>query len=308
MHRYIADIRAYDLFNNISTLAVIVSSLFYFKTKRKSIGLYSRLAIHFSSRRSALLGKNVEIILVSLESLVLAGVTLISPLFNKPFGNLVGTGVNYFGLLSTVSLILFIASLVLMANPLKQIDIATMFLPVHLFFIKIACFCQGCCWGIPWEYGPYNHRPGATGNQVPVQAIEVFWAMVIFIFLLKYRKKAKTGTMFPMYMLLYCSTRFCSEFLRREQNVWWIFKTYHLLCLTGIAVALLMLLFVKLFGDKLSVYFDNLCNNFELKVVQKEELKAIKLAEEKAQAEAAEIERLEKVRRAREKAKARRKK
>ncbi len=303
MHQNFGDLNAYNLFNTISVVATIISSLFYFKTKRKSISLYSRYAIYFASRKSAFWGKTVEIILVLLESLILAGVTLLSPLSNNSFGELVGTGVNYFGLLSTFSIILFIASLILVANPLKQIDVATMFLPVHLFFIKIACFCQGCCWGIPWEYGPYNHNLNHPGNQVPVQAIEAFWAVAILVFLLIYRKKAKTGTMFPMYMILYSATRFFSEFFRREENVLWIFKTYHLLCLAGIAVGLLMLLVVKLFGDKISAFFDKPHKNFELKVAQKEEQKALKLADETA----AEIERLEKVRIARAKAKARKK-
>ncbi len=308
MHQFIGEQWAYNLFNNIAIYATIISSLFYFKSKRKSISLYSRRAIYFVSRASGFLGKFVEIILVSLESAVFAGIALLSTNFNWPFGNLVGTGANYFGMLFSVSVIWFLISLIFIANPLKQIDIATMFLPTHLFLVKIACYCQGCCWGIPWEYGPYNHHPDHPGNQVPVQAIEAFWAVLIFIFLLCYRKKAKTGTMFPMYMILYGGTRFFSEFFTAAYpDIIGPFNTYQLLCVLSIIIGIILLIIVKLFGDKMQAVFEKPHKKFELMVAEKEEQDAIKLARKKAQAEADEIKRLKNIKHAREKAKARKK-
>ena len=307
MHQFFGDQLAYNLFNNISICAAIISSLFYFKSKRKSVSLYSRYAVFYTSRISTLLGKIVEIILVSLESVVLAGVAILSTTLNQPFGNLVGTGANYFGTLFFVSILWFLISLILIANPLKQIDIATMFLPPFLFFVKLACFCQGCCWGIPWEHGLYNHHPDHPGYQVPVQAFEAFWAVAIFIFLLWYRKKAKCGTMYPMYMILYSATRFCSEFFRREENVVWIFKTYHLLCIAGFIIGLALLLIMRKHGERLSDFFENPHIKFEQKVAEYEEKKLIEQIENEAKAKADEIERKEKARLARERAKARKK-
>lgn len=268
MHTHFGDIEAYNLFNTLSAIIAILSSLFYYKSKQKIMGLHSRYIIYFASRKNEKSEKAVKVIFFSLESILMGYIVVIASNFNKPFGDFVGTGFNYFGLLSTVSIFWFVLSAILVVNPLKQIDIAVMFLPVHLFFVKLACFFQGCCYGIPWEYGPYNYVYGQ--NQVPVQLIEAFWALLIFIFLIKYRKKAKTGTMFPIYVILYCSTRFFSEFLRREENVLWIFKTYHLLCLAGIAVALLMLLIVKLFGDKISAFFEKPHTKFDLKIAEKQ--------------------------------------
>lgn len=270
MHRYFGDVVAYDLFNMLGFIMAMISSLFYFKSKRNVMGLHSKRVIFLASRINRYLGKVVEVVLASVESLLMAFMIDRATYTNRPFGELVGTGADYFGLLSTVSFFWIALSLILVVNPLKQMDITTMSLPVYLFFVKLACFFNGCCWGIPWEYGPYNYHYDHPGNQVPVQAIEAFWALAIFIFLLWYRKKAKTGTMFPMYMILYSATRFCSEFFRREENVLWIFKTYHLLCLAGIAIGLVLLFIAVKFGDKISAFFDKPHAKLDLKIAEYE--------------------------------------
>ena len=190
---------------------------------------------------------------------------------------------------------------------MKQMDIVAPLLPLRLVFLKIACYFNGCCWGIPWEYGPYNHHYDHPGNQVPVQAIEAFWAFSIFVFLLIYRKKAKPGTIYPMYIILYSATRFCSEFFRREENVLWIFKRYHLLCLAGVTIGLVLLFIVKIWGNKIQNLFEKPHKNLDLKIAQYKNQQALKLAEERAQAENERLDRLEKAKLAREKANTRKK-
>ncbi len=307
MHQFIGDQWAYSLINYTGYVVMMISSLLYYKSKRNVMSLYSKHVIYHASCINVHFGKGVKFILGSVESLIMALMIDLSSYSNRPFGDLVGTGANYFGLLFLTPIVWFVISAILIINPLKQADITTMCVPVFLFFVKIACFCQGCCWGIPWEYGPYNYHRDHPGHQVPVQAIEAFWAVAIFIFLLWYRKKAKCGTMYPMYMILYCATRFCSEFFRREENVVWIFKTYHLLCIAGFVIGLILFFFMRKYGEKLSDFFDKPHIKFEQKVAEYDENKLIEQMENEAQAEAAEIERKEKVRLARERAKARKK-
>lgn len=307
MYRYIGNTSSYALFGVIGFIVCALSSLCYFKSKQNVKSLYSSCAVYFATRKNVRLGKIVEVFLFSFESLLMVYMIDVAVAnVNRPFGQLVGTGANYFGGLFAALSLWFVLCNALIINPLKQIDITTMYLPVHLFFAKIACFCQGCCWGIPWEYGPYNHHPNHPGNQVPVQAIEAFFALAIFIFLLVYRKKAKTGTMFPIYVILYSATRFFSEFLTAAYpDVLGPFNMYQILCVIGIAVGLLMLLIVKHFGDRIQAFFEKPHKKFELKVAQREEREAIRLTEEKAQAEIERLERLEKAKLARQKAKAR---
>lgn len=256
MYRYINGEYAYDMFNLIAYYVLMISSLFYYKPKCKVMGLWSKYAIHFTSRFHTELGRWVKVTLVSVELLLLALALNLSTYANRAFGDLVGTGANYFATLFIAPIAWTLLSLILGANPMEQIDIATLFAPVYLFFVKIACFLNGCCWGIPWEHGLYNHHPNHPGNQVPVQAIECFWCLIIFAFLLWYRKKAKKGTMYPMYMILYSATRFCSEFFRHEENVLWIFKTYHLLCIVGFLIGLALYIVAVKFGDRMFGFID----------------------------------------------------
>ncbi len=257
MCQYIFGQSAYDFFNTFAIIATVITSLFYFKTKRESLSLYSKKALLFASEKNNIFAKLVEVVLVLLETFILVGGTMISTLFNWSFGEMLNTGLNYFGLLFFVSVVWFLISVIMKASPLKQIDIATMFLPVHLFFIKLACFCNGCCWGVPWEHGPYNHHYDHPGNQVPVQAIEAGLAVVILVLLLIYRKKAKTGTLFPMYMILYSATRFPVEFFSAAHDkIIGPFNTYHILCVVGVVIGIIMLIFVKYFGKKITEFFE----------------------------------------------------
>ena len=180
---------------------------------------------------------------------------------------------------------------------------ATLLIPIQLVFLKLACFLNGCCWGIPWEHGLYNHHPHHPGKQVPVQAIEVLFALVIFIFLLWYRRKAKAGTIFPMFMILYSFTRFFSEFVTAAYpDIIGPFNMYQILCAIGFVIGLLLFFIVTKFGDKISDFFERLPNKLQAGMARKNEKREQEIAEENAKLEAEMLERLEKAKAARAKA------
>ncbi len=309
MYRYINGEYAYDIFNVIAYYAMMISSLFLFKLKRKPLGVLSKYAIHFASRLNQNSTKFVEILFVSAESLIFAYLLDVAVKVNHPFGRLVGTGANYFGLLIAVPILWSLLSIILVSNPLKQIDAVTLLIPIQLFFLKIACFCQGCCWGIPWEHGLYNSHINHPGKQVPVQAIEAFYAAFILLFLLIYRKKAKPGTIYPMLLTLYCSTRFFSEFLTAAYpDVLGPFNMYQILCAVGLFIGIALLILMNKYGEKISDFFEKPHIKLKEKFSHYEEEQVFVFADAKAQAEADEIERLKKVKLARKKAKVRRRK
>lgn len=307
MHIFLFGLDAYAFFGG--TVAVIATSLtciFLSILKDNPLSVLSKKGVYYAMRKEPNFQKPTTIFLSIVEMALIAFAYLsIATSINRPLGNLLGTGGNYFGGLFLAPVLWLIICCIFMVDPLKKIDIATIFMPVCLVFVKIGCYCAGCCAGILWEHGPYNHKPQNPGNQVPVQLIEAFWALLIFVFLLWYRKRAKKGTMYPMYMILYSATRFCSEFLRHEENVFGILKTYHILCLIGLVVGIIYFFIAVKFGDKISDFFDKKHEKIDAKIKEIEDAEALKIAEEKA---AVEAERLEKVRLAREKAKARRKK
>ena len=307
MHRFFGEQPAYGLFNSISYYAILISSLFLFKTKRESMSLLLKHIVSFVSRLNKKAAKFVEVFFVFAESLMFAVLLDVAIKVNRPFGDFVGTGANYFGSLIVAPILLSIISIVLASNPLKQIDTVIILAPIQLFFIKLACFFNGCCWGIEWENGLYNYHYDHPGYQVPVQALEAFWALLIFIILLIYRRKAKPGTVYPMFLTLYSFTRFFSEFFRHEENVLGPLKTYHLLCIAGFVIGLILFFLMRKHGEKFSRFFEGIYAGVAKKISSLKEEKALALAKAKKQMEAAEIERKEKVRLAREKAKARKK-
>lgn len=308
MHRYFGDQDAYSLFNTLAVVLTIVSSLFYFNIKKESISLYSKLLINFVGQKNFRIGKLkvekiIEVILVSVELLIMGYLPSAAASVNRPFGELVGTGANYFGLLFTVWLLIILVSVLIMSNPIKQLDIVTIFLPFRMVFIRLACFFNGCCWGIPWEHGPYNYHYDHPGNQVPVQAIEAGFVLVIFFFLLWYRKRAKPGTMYPTYLILYSSARFFNEFFTADYPaVLGPFKVYHFLCIVSVAVGIVAFILMRKYGQKLSDLFEVKKKALEEIPVKRKQEKQAKLEEQKAKEEAERQERLEKAKAAREKA------
>lgn len=126
------------------------------------------------------------------------------------------------------------------------LDLLTPFFALEMAIGKIACFCAGCCYGIEWKGGMYNH----TTNKVefPVQILECFVGFVVaaVLFFLLTRRKTK-GKMYPLYMILYSATRFLTEFLRGDHLANWLgMKPYQVLCLIGIAIGAAWLLIIRL--------------------------------------------------------------
>ena len=179
----------------------------------------------------------IEIIIISLVQYLPTGI------LNPWFGGLVGTGANYFGFLFFGPFFLIVICLLLRIDPFRQIDLITPAYPLALIFVKLACFCAGCWRGFEWKYGIYNAASGKA--EFSTQLLECFLVACIFLFLFLNRNKIKSGTMYPVYLIVYSSTRFFSEFTRVEPNVFFIFKRYHILCIIGILVGIIEYILVK---------------------------------------------------------------
>lgn len=305
MYRFFGEQDAYSLFIDIGYYVMIITNFLYFKSKKNAMSMFSTCLINASSRYNKIVGTIVRVLLFAVETFLASYIVDQSAKYNGLFGSLVGTGGNYFGLLICFPIFIGVFSLVLAINPLKEIDIMTMGLPVYLFFVRLACFFNGCCWGIPWAYGPYNSHYDHPGYQVPVQLFEAIFVALIFLFLLYYRRKAKPGTIFPMYLTLYTFLRFFNEFFTAAYpDVMGPFNMYQVLCAIGFVVGLTLLLIMRKHGEKLSNAYDRKVNKKLNEITRK---KVNKIAEEKALHETEMQERIEKAKAARAKAKARKK-
>ena len=125
------------------------------------------------------------------------------------------------------------------------LDLVTPFFALEMAIGKIACFCAGCCYGIEWTGGMYNYSKNQI--QFPVQLLECFVGFIIAAVLFFCLTKRKTnGKMYPLYMILYCSTRFFTEFLRGDHLANWLgMKPYQVLCLIGILIGALWLVLIR---------------------------------------------------------------
>lgn len=259
MYQYLGDIRLYDFFGSFTFYFVLIYNLFQINKKKEFLGNVSNFYIDLSKKygKGGIISKIIsnktlwavlETVIISYFQIGLVG------LLNNFFGNIVGTGANYFGLLFIAPLIMFVICHLLGIDMIKQYDLITPAFPLALIPTKLACFCQGCCWGIQWDHGMYNHR---TENiEVPIQLIELAFAAIIFIWLLFYKKKAKPGRMYPMYMIVYSATRFFSEFLSGDEEEWFgPFNMYHLLCTAGVIVGVILLVLVDKHHETISEYF-----------------------------------------------------
>lgn len=203
-----------------------------------------------------------------LEAVFIFGVVLA---VSGPFSNgismlfLNNTETNYFYNIFCVPLFLFLLGAALKASPLRLNDYVAPLECFSLILYKIACYLQGCCYGkeipatanciIPF----YNYREEAY--QVPVQMIEAVCAaiMLVVILLLRRKKDRRPGLIYPLFILMYCGSRFVSEFWRADQPFKFANGTmtgYHIQCIIGFALGAVYLAVVLVWGKRITAFFE----------------------------------------------------
>lgn len=252
------DLPLYIVFNFIAVVALAVHNALLLNKKKKNLSLPSKLILKSASEKDSLrfplLAKDTFFAVV--ETVIVTAVQY-APL--DPLGKWFAAEMNlkcrdYFGGAYFFPFITIAFCLLVKIEPLKQLDLFAPGYAIALGFSKLGCFCFGCCAGMETEHGMYNEL--FQKEMFPVQLVEAAFGFLIFFILLKYKKKAKSGTMYPMYLILYSSTRFCSEFFRHEPNIIGSLKSYHIQCLVGIAVGLIELLLMLKFGEKITEFFE----------------------------------------------------
>lgn len=258
MYKYLGTtgIESYDFFNFISIIALLVLNMSNVKHKTTFFSGASIKFIkkHFNEQGETKAYKYILVAVAEIFFISLVQYGFVS-VFTQTFGKMVGTGRNYFAVLFFVPMLLMIYFYIIKIQPLKQMDIITPAYPLALIFVKIACFCCGCCNGIEWAGGLLNTDTGLY--EVPVQLAEAALALVIFVFLMFYRKKAKEGTLFPIFMIFYSGARFFLEFLRSEDNIIGIFKTYHILCFIGVIAGIIEYIIAVKYCKRINSFYKN---------------------------------------------------
>jgi len=148
-------------------------------------------------------------------------------------------------------------------------DIITTAFPLGIFFGRIGCFLNGCCYGkISERFGvrfPRENFPPPYQEQlekglikptdccslpvIPTQLIESFSMLLLFFILFYlYNKRRKfDGMIFYLFFIIYGFERFFVDFLREYSKNALIFKIVSLSQITSIIIILLssILLFIR---------------------------------------------------------------
>lgn len=106
-------------------------------------------------------------------------------------------------------------------NIKETYDLVTPAIPLFHCFGRIGCFLSGCCYGIESKIGfTYTHAIVESANNVnrfPIQLVESFLNLLIFIVLNNLNKKEKhKGKILYYYLLIYPTIRFILEFFRGD--------------------------------------------------------------------------------------------
>ena len=245
-----------NLFNTVGQLCIIFWMIFNLK-EFKEMSTLSQIP---GGRIKSPKKKNiVDWVLALIEIMFIFGIlfslsTPINNIISMAFLN--DTSANFFYNIFVLPLGLILAAIIFKLSPMRFTDYIAPAMSLALILYKIACFCDGCCYGVPTEkFGLINRWSGR--KDFPIQLVELACAIVMFIIILIVRKKKdrKPGTLYPLFMLMYCASRFVSEFWRDDYpDVFGPLKSYHFQCIIGFVEGALLMLFALKFSDKLENY------------------------------------------------------
>ncbi|MBR4941749.1 MAG: prolipoprotein diacylglyceryl transferase [Clostridia bacterium] len=123
----------------------------------------------------------------------------------------------------------FIAMLLGYLLRLNWKSISDFFAPVMALWIGLAlwgCMFAGCCYGYPARWGIYCKYYNTTA--VPIQIFEAVTVLLIFAVLIIWNRKHKycsNGKTYPLFLILFGSTRLIWEILRNNDKVWLVFSS-----------------------------------------------------------------------------------
>ena len=158
-------------------------------------------------------------------------------------GDYIGRGTEFFGYLAVSALGVALTAATLGAPPLRWLDKTVALYLCLAAVLKLSCFCGGCCNGLPWASGWYNHSTGL--REFPIQLVEA--ASYAALLLLLWRYKGRWGQRFALFLTAYAAIRFVVQFFRTDVAV---FTLFHWMSALFVAVGAVMWLLCRFTPEK----------------------------------------------------------
>jgi prolipoprotein diacylglyceryltransferase len=134
-----------------------------------------------------------------------AGTFLMFYVENGQFG-----GLSFYGAVFLVPVVFFPASLLLRVPFGRMTDLCALGECIMLALMKVHCKISGCCIG-----RVLSHTAAGEIVRFPSQIAELITALILFAVLFRWAWMGKNiGRLYPMYLLLYGSTRFVLNIFR----------------------------------------------------------------------------------------------
>lgn len=169
---------------------------------------------------------------------------------------------TYMGDIFIMPIGVFLVSLIIRIAPSALVDVAGLCASACLVLYKVACSLSGCCYGV--EYNGIFYNQSMEQYQVPVQLIELACAVVMLVIVvLLYVFKKMNGKIYPLFMIMYCGSRFVSEFWRGDYPPQYgKLNGYHIQLLIGFALGSLYMLIALIFGKKINAFIQKRNDKF----------------------------------------------
>jgi len=112
-------------------------------------------------------------------------------------------------------------------------------IPFSIAIGRVGCWFSGCCLGIE-STSPFSMTHIDKLNRYPIALIEIAFHVIIGLILISFfRRKKFQGQIFAIFMMLYGTFRFFSEYIRATEKAFWGYSAYQLFALLLIAAGLI---------------------------------------------------------------------
>lgn len=175
-------------------------------------------------------------------------VQLVAYLFGGIFmGEFFNRAKEFFGYVTISAMGMVLTALCLGYHPMRWLDRTVPLYLTLASMLKLSCFCSGCCYGLPWEWGLYNIRRGEM--QFPMQLAEMAAYIVLLWLLSAYRGKA--GQRFALFLSSYAAVRFAAQFLRGDLP---LFSPFHWMSAVFCGVGMMLYAFLRWYKKFLHIH------------------------------------------------------